>query len=222
MRNVGRTSLVDAAIDELRREITSGTWPIGTKIPSESQLAETLGVSRLSVREAVRVLVHAGLLATRQGDGTYVTALDESQVALRRRLDRAAAMDVIDVRRGLDVVAARLAAGKRTAEDLALVREALERREAAGRAADVDAFADADVDFHLRVADAAHNPVLSDLYHGMSATLRDSVRQDHCMERAAKEPEDSHEKLLRAIEDGDAAAAVAVAVAILDQQERDL
>ncbi|MGW0808030.1 FadR/GntR family transcriptional regulator [Nonomuraea sp. NPDC002799] len=219
MRNVARTSLVDAAIDELRREIADGVWPVGTKIPSESQLAQSLGMSRLSVREAVRVLAHAGLLHTRQGDGTYVTATDESKVALRRRLDTAAAMDIIDVRRGLDLVAARLAAGRRTEEDLAAMRETLARRNAAGRAGDLDRFADADVDFHLHVADAAHNVLLGDLYRSMSDALRDSVRDQ---EQAALDPDSSHEDLMRAIEAGDVAGAVAVSVAILDQQERDL
>ncbi|MER5997578.1 FCD domain-containing protein [Nonomuraea angiospora] len=219
MRNVARTSLVDAAIDELRREIARGVWPVGTKIPSESQLAQSLGMSRLSVREAVRVLAHAGLLHTRQGDGTYVTATDESKVALRRRLDTAAAMDIIDVRRGLDLVAARLAAGRRTEEDLTAMRRTLARRDAAARAGDLDGFADADVDFHLLVADAAHNALLGDLYRSMSDALRDSVRDQ---EQAALTPDSSHDDLLGAIEAGDAARAVAVSVAILDQQERDL
>ncbi|SDM55837.1 FadR/GntR family transcriptional regulator [Nonomuraea jiangxiensis] len=219
MRNVARTSLVDAAIDELRREIANGVWPVGTKIPSESRLAESLGMSRLSVREAVRVLAHAGLLHTRQGDGTYVTATDESRVALRRRLDTAAAMDIVDVRRGLDLVAARLAAARRTEEDLAALRDTLARRDAAGRAGDLDGFADADVDFHLLVADAAHNPLLADLYRSMSDALRDAVRDQ---EQAALAPDSSHDDLLRAIEDGDAARAVAVSMAILDQQQLDL
>ncbi|MER6576857.1 FadR/GntR family transcriptional regulator [Nonomuraea sp. NPDC001023] len=219
MRNVARTSLVDAAIEELRREITSGVWPVGTKIPSESRLAESLGMSRLSVREAVRVLAHAGLLQTRQGDGTYVTATDESQVALRRRLDRAAAMDIIDVRRGLDLVAARLAAVKRTGDDVAAMREALARRGSAAGAGDLDGFADADADFHLLVADAAHNPLLADLYRSMRDALRDSVRDQ---EQAALAPDPSHDDLLAAIEAGDAARAVEVSVAILDAQEREL
>ncbi|WP_336213408.1 FadR/GntR family transcriptional regulator [Nonomuraea sp. LPB2021202275-12-8] len=219
MRNVARTSLVDAAIQQLRDQITSGAWPVGTKLPSEVKLAQTLGMSRLSVREALRVLAHVGLLSTRQGDGTYVTATEESQVAWRRRLDTAAAMDIIDVRRGLDLVAARLAAARRRADDLAGMRAALELRDAAARAGDLDGFADADVAFHLKVADAAHNPLLSDLYRSMGEALRDSVRS---MEQAALEPDSSHHDLLQAIEDGDAAGAVAVSVGILDKHERDL
>ncbi|MET8862566.1 FadR/GntR family transcriptional regulator [Nonomuraea sp. NPDC004580] len=219
MRNVARTSLVDAAIAELRREIAEGVWPVGTKIPSESRLAESLGMSRLSVREAVRVLAHAGLLHTRQGDGTYVTATDESEVALRRRLDTAAAMDIIDVRRGLDLVAARLAAGRRTDDDLAAMRATLARRDTAAQAGDLDAFADADVAFHLSVAEAAHNALLGDLYRSMSAALRDSVRDQ---EQAALDPDPWHAELLKAIENRDPAGAVAVSIALLDKQERDL
>ncbi|MFF4412936.1 FadR/GntR family transcriptional regulator [Streptosporangium sp. NPDC001559] len=222
MRHVGRASLVDSAIHELRQEIANGVWPVGTKIPTEGRLAETLGVSRLSVREAVRVLVHAGLLATRQGDGTYVTATDENEVALRRRLDRAATMDIIDVRRGLDLVAARLAAERREPADLDALRKTLERRTAAHQAADLDAFADADVDFHLAIAAAAHNPVLLDLYRGMSEAVRDTVRRDQCMEHAVLDSDSTHRDLYRAIEAGDAAGAVTIALAILNEQENDL
>ncbi|MEV0581419.1 FadR/GntR family transcriptional regulator [Nonomuraea sp. NPDC050310] len=222
MRSVAKPSIVDSVLAELRGKIHSGDWPVGEKIPTEHQLAAALGVSRLSVREAVRVLVHSGLLSTRQGDGTYVVATDESEVALTRRLERAAQLDIIDVRRGLDLVAARLAAAKRTEADLAGLREAGARRAAASRAGDLDEFADADVDFHLRVAHAAHNPVLGDLYRSLHQSIRQSVRDDHCLERAVRPGESSHEDLLAAIERGDQAAAVAAALGILDQQESDL
>ncbi|MGW6399267.1 FadR/GntR family transcriptional regulator [Streptomyces sp. NPDC055134] len=220
MKNVERApSLVDTVIAALRQEIATGTWQLGDKIPSESRLAETLGVSRLSVREAVRVLVHSGLLMTRQGNGTFVTATDEAQVALRRQLDRAAAQDIIDVRRGLDIVAARLAATRRTADDLQQMQQALDDRADASRNADVDAFADADADFHLRIAEASHNPVLQNLYRGMSDALRDSVKADQCMKHTLSGDDTSHEDLHQALKDADAAGAAAIAVAILDRQE---
>ncbi|MDI3404224.1 FadR/GntR family transcriptional regulator [Streptomyces cavernicola] len=222
MKNVERApSLVDGVIAELRQEIAQGVWQLGDKIPSETRLAEMLQVSRLSVREAVRVLVHAGLLTTRQGHGTFVTATDEAQVALRRRLDEAGATDVMDVRRGLDLVAARLAATRRTDEDLERLREALDRRAAASGKADVEAFADADVDFHLRIAEAAHNSVLQDLYQGMSDALRDSIKVDQCMEHTIARNDTSHEELYEAVRHGDPTTATAVVLTILDQQERD-
>ncbi|MGW0994522.1 FadR/GntR family transcriptional regulator [Streptomyces sp. NPDC002523] len=214
MKSVRRVSLVDRVIDELRGEISRGVWQVGDRIPPESQLAETLGVSRLSIREAVRVLVHTGLLTTRQGDGTYVTATDDSQVALRRHLARAKTGDILEVRRGLDIVAARLAATTRTEEDLTALREAMERRITAGRAADLVAFTDADVDFHLRIAEASHNPLLSDLYRNMSDALWETVQANQCMEAAGDDP--FHTALFAAVESGDPIAATAAALAILD------
>ncbi|MFE7263579.1 FadR/GntR family transcriptional regulator [Streptomyces sp. NPDC057592] len=214
MKSVGRVSIVDTVINELRGEIARGTWQVGDRIPTESRLAEIFGVSRLSVREAVRVLVHAELLTTRQGNGTFVTATDEGRIALRRRLDRARTTDILDVRRGLDIVAARLAATMRTEEDLASLQEAMERRTAAGRAGDLDTFTDADVDFHLRIAEASHNPLLSDLYRNMSDALWETVKANQCIDEAGDDP--FHTALYEAVRAGDPAAATAAALAILD------
>ncbi|MFI7008594.1 FadR/GntR family transcriptional regulator [Streptomyces sp. NPDC050145] len=212
MKSVGRKSLVDAVITELRQEITSGHWQVGEKIPSESSLAQTLGVSRLSVREAVRALVHTGLLATRQGDGTYVTAADESAVALGRMLADAADRDVEEVRRGLDLVAARLAAQRRTEADVKELREIAERRQQHFDAGELKEFVDADIDFHLCVARAGHNPLLVDLYSHLSTALRDTVLADD-MRHSTTE---AHRALLDAIASADPTAADAAANAILD------
>ncbi|MEY9876725.1 DNA-binding FadR family transcriptional regulator [Streptacidiphilus sp. MAP12-33] len=212
MRNVGRSSLVEAAIAEIRGEIAKGSWSVGEKIPSEAQLAETLGMSRLSVREAVRALVHTGLLATRQGAGTFVTATDESSVAIGRMLDSVAERDIAEVRRGLDVLAARLAASRRTDADLAQLREVAARREAAFGAGELEVFADADVEFHLRVAQASHNRLLSDLYRSMSEALHDVIVADHMQHSTSS----AHTDLLQAVTDGDPAAAAAAALVIVE------
>jgi len=67
-----RRSLVDNTIDSIRAAILAGTWPIGARVPTETELASLLAVSRNTVREAVSALAHSGLLEVRQGDGTYV------------------------------------------------------------------------------------------------------------------------------------------------------
>ncbi|SEM31143.1 FadR/GntR family transcriptional regulator [Streptacidiphilus jiangxiensis] len=212
MRNVARGSLVDAAIAELRGEIGAGRWAVGERIPSEAQLAETLGMSRLSVREAVRALVHAGLLTTRQGSGTYVTATDESDAALGRVLDGVASRDIAEVRLGLDLLAARLAASRRTDADLADLREIAARRRAAFEAGELEAFADADVAFHLRIAQASHNRLLTDLYRNLCEGLREVVLADHMQHSTTT----AHADLLRALTDGDPAAAAAAALTIVE------
>ncbi len=122
-------SLVDQAIEALRGEIAGGAWPVGEKIPTEPELAESLGVGRNSLREAIRALVHAGLLETRQGDGTYVTATSDLAGAIRRRVGRAQLLEIFELRRALEVEAARLAALRRTDADLAELERLLAARE---------------------------------------------------------------------------------------------
>lgn len=214
MRKVERVSLVDSVGTQLREEITAGRWAVGTRIPSEAELVEQLGVSRASVREAVRGLVQAGLLVTRQGDGTYVTARDATDVAIRRRLVAADHTDVLEVRRGLDVVAAGLAASRRTKTDVKALNKALAARAAAGEAGDEAAFVANDVEFHLAVARASHNPVLIDLYTSFARALAETVRDDRCLQSFATDT--WHDSLAAAVEAGDPTTAAAASLALLE------
>jgi DNA-binding FadR family transcriptional regulator len=106
MERIARTSVVDTVVAKLRDEIRNGSWPVGCKIPTEAKLVGTLGVSRPSVREAVRALVQLGLLEARQGDGTYVIADDETTVALKQVVGAADVGEAHVVRHGLDMLAA--------------------------------------------------------------------------------------------------------------------
>ncbi|MBO9523455.1 MAG: FadR family transcriptional regulator [Nocardioidaceae bacterium] len=219
VRRATRVSLTEHAIGEIRRVIEAGTWPVGERIPSEAQLAENLGVGRTSVREAIRALAHAGLLVVKHGDGTYVQATDEGQVALQRRLRNARARDVIEARRGLDVMAARLAARHRSDDELAELRAAFEKRGVAAEQEDADAFTEADGVFHDTVARLSHNEIVYELYLGLSEAIRSSVRPDHCPTGFADDPDDSHTRLMETIAAGDAEGAAAAVLRMLDHQE---
>ncbi|GAA3100343.1 DNA-binding FadR family transcriptional regulator [Kribbella aluminosa] len=216
MKKVERVSLVESVGTQLREEITAGRWSVGERIPSETELVGQLGVSRASVREAVRGLVHAGLLATRQGDGTYVTARDATDVAIRRRLGVAEHSDVVEVRRGLDIVAAGLAASRRTSADVRALDRALMARAAAGEAGDEAAFVTNDVEFHLCVARASHNPVLIELYTSFARALAESVRDDKCLQVFSSGEDSWHEALAAAIEAGDSTTAAAASLSLLE------
>lgn len=222
MRTVRRVSLVETATDEIREQILKGVWPVGSRIPPESALSETLQVSRASVREAIRALVHSGLLETRQGDGTFVVSDDDSAVALRRRLERAELTHVTQVRQGLDVIAARQAARHRTDAQLAAIEAALARRRAALAAHEDEAFTAADADFHVLVAEASANPVLADIYRSLSTALRAELRRAACLDTATAAPTDPHHVLVEAIREQDQAAAVDAAVKLLAGHVRDL
>ena len=79
------TTLSDRVIARLRQQITSGAWPVGSRIPTEPELVAQLGVARNTVREAVRALAHNGLLDIRQGSGTWVVATSELAGVMQRR-----------------------------------------------------------------------------------------------------------------------------------------
>ncbi|GLP81985.1 FadR/GntR family transcriptional regulator [Mycobacterium antarcticum] len=169
-----RTGLVDQVIDQLRHSVSTGEWPVGHRIPNEAVLVESLGVGRNTVREAVRALAHAGILEVRQGDGTYVRATSEVSGALRR-LCGAELRDVLEVRRGLEVEGARLAAAHRAPADVAELRTLLAKRDECERDGRTDEFARADAEFHLAVVRASHNVMLTELYRGLMEAITASV-----------------------------------------------
>jgi DNA-binding FadR family transcriptional regulator len=124
---LARSSLVTSAADALRTAIRDGRWPVGSRIPVEPALAEMLGVGRSTVREAVRILTTAGVLEVRQGSGTFVRAAVDPMVTIER-LRRSGLRDQFEVRCGLEAEAARLAARRATADDVATLHALLDLR----------------------------------------------------------------------------------------------
>jgi DNA-binding FadR family transcriptional regulator len=169
-----RGGLVDQVIEQLRNSVACGEWPVDTRIPTEPELAEALGVGRNTLREAVRALAHSGILEVRQGDGTYVRATSEVSGALRR-LCGSELREVLQVRRCLEVEGARLAAAARTEQDIAKLRALLERRDSSHSAHQHEEFVRADTEFHLAVVSSSHNTVLTELYRGLTEVVMASV-----------------------------------------------
>jgi DNA-binding FadR family transcriptional regulator len=161
--------------ERLSERIRAGDWPVGARIPTEPQLVEAFGVGRNTVREAVRALVHAGVLERRQGSGTYVISTDELAGAVARKIGSVEVAHTVEVRRAFEVEAARLAALRRTPDDLAALDAALADREAAWRSGRLDAFVATDGTLHEVIVAAAHNPMLADLYASVGAAVRASV-----------------------------------------------
>ncbi|MDP5227639.1 MULTISPECIES: FCD domain-containing protein [Arthrobacter] len=217
MKSIARRTLVEEATEQLLAQITAGTWQIGDRLPTAIELADELGVSRSPIREATRALVHAGLLESRQGDGTYVIAVNEASGVLARRGQQANGQEVIDVRKGLDVAAARAAALARTTEDLDELEDILARRRVAAAQAAEEEFVSLDLDFHLGVAKAAHNGILHDIYYGLLGAIRTSMEvrtylgPDHLAH--------DHEDLLDAIRDRDPGLAATIATGIINEQD---
>ncbi|WP_412544282.1 FadR/GntR family transcriptional regulator [Longispora sp. K20-0274] len=206
LETTARSPLVGQVISQLREQITRGEWPVGARIPPEPELAAQLGVGRNTLREAVKALSHAGLLDCRQGSGTYVRAASELSSAVARRIADAEFRDVLEVRRAFEVEAARLAARRRTPEDLSALDLALARREEAWRTGDAAKFVEADSALHEVVVATAHNKVLADLYADFGTALRASLHRV-VGEELTPESYVDHARLVDAIRAGDEDAA---------------
>src|SRR6478735_2548951 len=113
MTHVRREPLAEQAADALLERIRAGEWTLGQKLPGETTLAPQLDVGRSTIREAIRQLVGRGVLATRQGSGVVVTAL-EPREDWDQVLSRAGIASVIEARIAIEVEASALAAERHT------------------------------------------------------------------------------------------------------------
>lgn len=195
-----RQPLGDQVIAILKERLQSGEFQVGQRFPSEPELMEQLGVGRTTVREAVRVLEHAGLLEVRQGDGTYVRSTAGTDRGLAQRLERAHVLEVFAVRRALDLEMVRLAALARSDADLAKLREVINRmRGALEGKRDPKAFAAASIDLHLTVAGATKNEVLTELYSSFAVALRGAIEEVAGLPGVMEACLSRHERLVDAL-----------------------
>ena len=212
---VQRQALVEQVIRGLQERLAGGEFAAGTRLPPEAELMAQFGVGRSTIREAVRALAHTGLIEVRQGDGTYVLASPENAEPLARRLKRARAAEVYEVRRALELGIARLAAQRRDAADLVHLRHLLAQRGARTDAGDDAAFLDADVEFHVAVAEATKNTVLTELYRTFAVVLREALAEVVLL--PGREHRTAlHEALVEAIAQQDPDAAYEITMQHLD------
>ncbi len=171
-------SLTAELVKRLTAEITSGALAPGARLPTEQQLVEALGVSRTVVREAVSALKADGLVITRQGVGAFV-AQDTQRRPFRidpDDLTLAKVLDVMELRTGVEVEAAGLAAERRTGRHVKQMEQALDAIDVA--LARGEAAVGADFDFHCAIADATRNGFFRDFlqYLGRFIIPRQSLR----------------------------------------------
>jgi len=216
-------ALTDEAIEKIKAMILAGELAPGSRLPREEDLAEQLGLSRNSLREAVRALTAMRILVARQGDGTYVSSLEphlllESMSFAADVSHGRAALQLLQVRRLLEPQATGCAATLLGAEDYRALRDILDR---ARSAASVDEFVALDIAFHLRIVEAVGNPVLTMLLRMLSTrTQRVRIVRGTHIERALDRVHEEHEDILRALQARDAllaASAAAVHVAAVER-----
>lgn len=198
-----RDNLYEQVADRIQALIVSESLRPGDKLPGERELAERMGVSRTVVREAIRVLSVRGLVKTKSGCGSYVRALEASDVsapmALFFKFKQSQTMlrDVYDVRRIIEVEAAGLAAARATEEDLEAIQETVDALSTPPQ--DMERFVQLDLDFHLAVAAATHNDLLAMLLHPITDLWQEVIRISYRIPNAVQDALFYHRNVLERI-----------------------
>jgi GntR family transcriptional repressor for pyruvate dehydrogenase complex len=163
----------------LEAHLVDGSWGAGTRLPAERRLAEMLGVSRNSVREAILALKTRGLLASRRGSGVFVTERLQTAIASPWRqlvVDHPdMRWDTLEFRRELEAATAHYAALRATPDDLATLASVVERLEHAYNSGNKPEEHRADADFHEAIAQASHNSMFLYLHSSMVRMLREHI-----------------------------------------------
>ena len=224
---MSRRGLVDEAIQGILDRVVDGEFPAASALPPEADLAALLEVSRPTMREAVRSLSDRGVLRVVHGRGTFVAPQEEWRdlptligVLARTTPSRDLGLQLIQVRRMLEVGAAGLAAEHRSDDDVARMRQLLDSYDAAGD--DVDEVAALDIAFHEAILAASGNPflaaIMQPLAEALSASRRTTAARDDVRSRA----QEHHRRIVQAISDGDPAAAKDAMRAHMTQTHDDI
>jgi GntR family transcriptional repressor for pyruvate dehydrogenase complex len=204
MYKIVRSSrLYEQIVQQVEDSIHKGTLKAGDQLPPERELAQQFGVSRTAVREAVKALHEKGLVEAYPGRGTFIT--DGTSYSMRQSLDRMVKVGqaegsafLAEVRAILEPEIAALAATRADTEDLSSMREQVAVMD--GACKDPDAFIEADLDFHLALAEAAANPIILSLIDSIVGLLREQRMGIFQVEGGPERGQHHHKKILKAIE----------------------
>ncbi len=226
-----RPALADGLAEQLVEDVLSGRYATDACLPSETELAQQVGLSRLTVREAVKTLAAKGVVRVVHGRGTFVnapsqwSALDPVLFLARSAFEAdkfALPRKLLEARRVVEVAVTELAAQRRTAVDLANMAGALEQMRATAAAADVAAFVVADIGFHQHIVNAADNSIIAALFDPIYQILHLTRRQTSSHASVRKNAIEHHARILAAIQRGTPTKAGRAMRDHLDQTERDL
>ena len=222
---VVRTSrLYEQIVQQIEESVLNGTLKPGDQLPAERELAQRLGVSRTAVREAVKALREKGLVEAYSGRGTFVT--DGTTQAARQSFDlmvkvgqQEGAPHLAELRLILEPGIAALAAVRVKDDDLAAMREAVAVMDRAQD--DPEAYIEADLDFHLALAETVANPLILSLIDSIVGLLREQRIKIFNVEGGPQRGQVHHKRILEAMERHDAEMARTAMRAHLEQVRED-
>jgi GntR family transcriptional regulator, transcriptional repressor for pyruvate dehydrogenase complex len=220
-----RTSrLYEQIVQQIEESIVKGILKPGDQLPAERDLAQRFGVSRTAVREAVKALREKGLVEAYSGRGTFIT--DGTTQAVRQSLDLMVKIgqpegsaQLAEVRAILEPEIAALAATRIQESELTTMREAVAVMDRSSQ--DPDAFIEADLDFHLALAEGANNPLILSLLDSIVGLLREQRLRIFLVPGGPERGQAHHKQILDAVERHDADAARKAMRAHLEQVRHD-
>ncbi|WP_299750126.1 FCD domain-containing protein [uncultured Tateyamaria sp.] len=229
-RPVQPDKLSAAVIRQIEQLILRGILRPGERLPPERELAERMGVSRPSLRDAIGTLQETGLLVAKPGAGVYVadvlgSAFAPALTELFARHDEAV-FDYLSFRRDMEGLAAERAARLASDTDLAVVQKVFEKMEAAHPKRNGEEEAQLDAQFHMAIIEASHNVIMLHMMRSMYQLLRDGVfynRQIMFKQRTTRQALlDQHRQINEALQGRDPDTARTAVHAHLDYVERAL
>lgn len=210
-KKVERQRLSQSVAGELEEAILAGRFEIGARLPSEQTLADQFGVSRNVIREALKMVQTHGLVNIVNGAGVFVAQPNPGTTgaALGRYL-RLAGLDsslgsLYETRKIIEGANARLAAERAHPDDLTALAKCLARMNSS--IASMDQWTEADLDFHLGIAHAAHNPFLSMILEPLVGQLHDVIADGYRVPGAVETGSKGHQRIYKALVEHDADAA---------------
>jgi DNA-binding FadR family transcriptional regulator len=210
-------------VDQIERRIVAGDLKVGDQLPPEPELAQQFAVSRTAVREAVKALCEKGLIEIRPGRGTFVINEGPSvrhSLGLLMKFDSAeGSQSLVEVREILEPEIAALAAMRITDEYIAAMQEAVNTMETA--LDNVDVFVEADLDFHLALAEATQNLIIPAMIDTIIDLLREQRKRTGSVNGGLKRGQYHHKKILEAVIRRDPKAAKVAMQRHLEQVRQD-
>jgi len=202
--------LYERIVSQIEQRIESGELKIGDQLPPERELADQFAVSRTAVREAVKALRQKGLVEIRPGRGTFITngASDTIRNSLGMLMKMGATKgsgNLVEVREILEPEIAALAATRITGEYISAMQDAVNVMDTA--LDNVDVFVEADLDFHLALAEGTQNPYIPILMDSIIDLLREQRKRTGLTKGGLQRGQIHHKKILDAVNRRDAQAA---------------
>ena len=210
IRKIKKVRIGDQVFEQLKQMIAEGEWKPGDRLPSETDLADQFGISRVTVRQALQRLSALGLIETRLGEGSFVrkAEIEETldQLIPTVYLSHDSIEQVFEFREIIETASARLAAKRAEPDDIRELRNAHKRCEEAAQKDDQNAFSEADLAFHFRIGEISRNPMIIRTNQILQETLRATMSEvisrmgyEHALHY--------HEQIIDAIEAHDETAA---------------